>query len=298
MNMKLIPLVITLVVGIILAGSVLMPVINDVTAKSDTFVNEGYFYVDSVENQDSMTYKFEDGALTINDEVVALPTGSEYPDGLTIFYTEHICVRYDDGYFKVRGVANHNCYYMDVTVEEGTITGTYQWTDTPATVNWTYTEFVGMVGESTNRVMGKSMPHFMNSDSYLETTGLSNFGTIGYAVVHIAGSIEDGVTVNLYNQGSGAALTNLTVSNIQIDKTDVTDYVDLYKINKITFDVTDGANTATATYTIYTIPASVTADRANPMPDGQAAILTAIPVLIITALVVMAAGALYLKRDD
>lgn len=297
-KMNLITLVITLVVGVILAGSLLAPVVEDVTATSDTYTNEGYFYVESP-GDSSVTYLFQDNALTINGEAVPLPTGSEYPDGLTIFYTEHICVRYDDGLFKVRGVANHNAYYLNVTVQNGTITGEYQWSsEGVSTINWTYEEFVGMVGQTTDRVMGKSVEHYLNADSYIETTGLTNLTNIGWAVVHISGSITDGITVKLYNQGSGAELTTLTVSNVEIHYTEVANHIDLYKVDRITFDVTDGTNTASATYTIYTLPAQVTADRSNPMPTDQATIMGAIPIMVIVALLMLAVGAIAYRRAD
>lgn len=304
MENKIIMISIAAVIGIILLGSVLMPILDHATATSDTFMNKGYFYVDSVEDDDSITYKFQDGIFTIDGEPVSLPTGSQptgsqYPDGLTILYTEHICIRYDEGYMKVRGVANHNCFYINVTATNGTITGEYQWTTgDPSTVNWSYTEFVGMADQKTTRVMGTSSSHYINSDSYLETTGLTRFANMNaYYVVHIAGSMDDGITVNLYNQGNGAAITTITITDIQINTTQVDDYEDLYLVDSIMFTASDGTNTDNATYTIYTLPAEVSSDRSVPMPSNQTAILAAIPVMIILA-VLLGVVALVIRSRD
>ena len=57
-------------------------------------------------------------------------------------------------------------------------------------------------------------------------------------------------------------------------------------------------NTSNLTYSYFIVPASVTSELTNHLSNGEIAILNALPILIIVALVVMAAGALYLKRDD
>lgn len=296
---KLIIPIVGITVSIICLATILMPVINDATATSDTFTNEGYFYVDSVTSDESITYLFENGALKINGETVPLPTGSQYPDGLTIIYTEHICIRYDEGYMKVRGVANHNCFYLNVTATEGRITGTYQWTDgEPQPVNWTYTEFVGMANETTNRIMCKSQPQYMKSDSYIETTGLVRLPNItGYYVVHISGTIADGITVNFYNQGSGAAIDTITASSIQTNTTAVAGYENLYKLNSITFTASDGTNSDNVTFTIYTIPAAVTADRSMPLSNSEIGVLLAIPVMVILVILMAAASMIMRNRE-
>lgn len=286
MEIKIVGVTLAAFVSLVVLAAVLMPILDYTTATSDTYTNDGYFYVDSVEDDDSITYVFQDGALTIDGDPVSLPTGSQYPDGLTILYTEHICIRYDEGLMKVRGVANHNCFYLNITATNGSITGEYQWTTgDPASITWSYTEFVGMADEKTSRVMGTSSPHYINSDSYLETTGLTKFTNMNaYYVVHIAGSMDDGMTVKIYNQGSGAEITTVTVSDAQINTTAVEGHDDLYLVSSITFTASDGTYTDNATYTIYTLPAEVTADRSDPIPSNQAQLLMVIPIMIIVAI--------------
>ena len=74
MNNKLIPLVLTLVVGIILAGSVLMPVLNDVTKTEQTFVNNGVFNYGIFTPEDTYTLVYNntnlDGKITVNGTAV------------------------------------------------------------------------------------------------------------------------------------------------------------------------------------------------------------------------------------
>ena len=294
---KIIVPMITILVCVLVVGAVL-PVFADTSASEDTFTNKGYFYVDEVVEDQSITYKFEDHKFYINGEETALPTGSQYPDGLTILYTEHICIRYDGGYMKVRGVANHNAYYLNITVTNGTITGNYEWTvDNPnATVNWTYTEFVGMYPTETDRIMCKSEPQYLKTDSVIDTTGLVNLTNItGYYVVHITGTISDGITVKFYNQGNGAEINTITAEDITINKTEVSTHEDLYKVNSITFVANDGSHTDNVTFTIYTIPAEVTADRVVSMDPAMSTLFNMIPLIIVAGLVLSAVG-LYLYR--
>ena len=75
---NLLTLAITLTVGIILAGAMLMPIINEMTVTTDTFTNEGYFYMDEIDADSTRTILWDHTApnqLTIDsDNVVALPT--------------------------------------------------------------------------------------------------------------------------------------------------------------------------------------------------------------------------------
>lgn len=265
MDVKAIPaLIVGVMVAVVMVGAVL-PVFAETTAEQDTFRNSGYFYVDSVDDDETITYAYENHTLTVNGDNVPLPTGSQYPDGLTIIYTEHICIRYDGGDLKVRGVTSHSIATMNITVSEGNITGNYYWTTSPETeraIEWTYTEFVGIVPETTDRVMCKSEPQYIQSDSHIETTGLTKLTNINAThVIHISGTYDDGMTVNLYSSSNGDEITTLTVENISVNATEIRGYDDLYKLNSVTFDVTDGVNTDSVTYTIYTIPAEITVDK-------------------------------------
>lgn len=294
--------VVALVVAIVITVACAIPVISDSTKTEDTFTNTGYFYVDAVVDDESITYDYEDHSLKVNDVPVDLPTGSQYPDGLTIIYTEHICIRYDGGDLKVRGVTSHSISAMNITVTEGNITGTYAWTTSPETtrdIAWTYEEFVGMVPDATNRVMCKSEPQYLNSDSHIETTGLTKLTNINQTyVVHISGSIDDGITVNFYSSSDGSEITTVTAENITTNTVEVSGYDDLYKLNSITFTATDGEHTDDVTYTIYTIPVEVTAERTYHPDSTLSTMINVIPVLLIVSIIIGAVALFISNRRD
>jgi hypothetical protein len=285
MNMKIVGISLAAFIGIIVLGSVLMPILDDATAKTDTFKNDGYFYVDSVSDEESINYVFANNVLTINGVPVDNPSGSVYPDCITVFYTEHIVFRYDAGYIKIRGQVNSNATAINLVVTEGTITGTYTSSTGDHDADWTYTEFTGMVTSEESRIMAKNVPQYINSDSLIDTTGLSHPTGFDFFVIHLTGSMDDGITVNLYNQNTGAAITNVTVSNATVNATPVSGYEDLYQLNSVTFTLTDSNSvSADVTYTIYTVPSEVTAERSVHFNDGQIAIFDAIPIMIIVAI--------------
>ena len=284
---KIVMGVISIAVAIIVLMS-MIPIFTDAGASEDTFVNRGYFYVDSIEEDESITYHFEDGTLTINGTEVPSPSDNTYPDGITIFFTEHITVRMDGSLMRIKGQVNVGCTALDLTITNSTITGTYTATNT-STANWTYTKFTGMVTSETNRVMSQPVPQYVNSDSLIETTGFTR--AVGdYYVIHVSGSIDDGVTVNLYTQGSGTIVTTVTVSNIQINYSPVNGYEDLYLVDNITFTLTKDDAISNVTYSIYTIPAEVTAERSAHASPVESTLIGLIPLLMMVGILLTAVG--------
>lgn len=288
-------LIVALVIGIIMATTAILPLASDYS-EAKTFSNEGYFYVDSVEDGESINYVLSDGILTINGVAVAPPSSTTYPDGLTVFYTEHIVFRYDGGAIKIRGQVNSNATAINLVITEGTITGTYTSSTGDHDASWTYTEFVGMVTTEESRIMAKNTPQYINSDSLIDTTGLSHPANMDFYVIHLTGSMDDGMTINLYNQSSGAAIDDITVSNIAINTIEVEGYIDLYKLNSVTFTLTDTNEVSSdVTFTVYTVPAEVTADPDN--PDTYKNLIEIVPLMAFIMLVVAAAAMIISKRD-
>lgn len=79
MNNKLIPLVITLVVGVILAGTILVPAINDATTKTTTYTNTNYDFEVTSSIDAPITYTLGDNnELLINGTALELASGVNY----------------------------------------------------------------------------------------------------------------------------------------------------------------------------------------------------------------------------
>lgn len=291
--------IVGITIAVIVCAVILIPVVQDATATNDTFVNKGYFYVDSIEDGDSWNYHFEDGVLTINGVQAPTPSDNTYPDGLTIFFTEHITARFNtSGKIVIKGQTNSTCEGIDLTISNGTITGTYTHGGTVTNANnWQYTKFVGMSTSVEDRVMSQPVPQYLHKDSLIDTTGFTYSSKLSsYYVVSVTGSIDDGITINMFSQGDGSPILQTTVSNIQMDYTQSNTHDDLYILNKITFDLTKDGVTDTATYTIYTVPASVTADRLVQIDSTTAQLINVIPLLVIIGIVMLAVGAMIYYR--
>lgn len=279
---NLLTLAITLTVGIILAGSLLMPVISDATETERTFENTGYYYMTDVGADESYTYEFVSSpakAWTVNGEALSFPEGA-----FNVLVTDEHFVR-SNGQIESSSVAS-----MTVTVTAESITGTYTASGVSHDIDWAVDGFYGAVPTKDSFIMtNPDATTYVKSDTEVLGFGLSNLSG-QYPIFHIVGDMEN-VTVTSPD-------TSITIANVAINKTPVDGFIDLYKFESITFDATKGDNTATITYNRVIVPTEVMAELSQHLNSGEIAILNALPVLIIVALVMMAAGALYLKRDD
>lgn len=281
MNNKLIPLCITLVVGIILAGSVLMPVLNDATTTEKTFENTGYYYMTDVGADESYTYEFVSSpakAWTVNGEALTFPEGA-----FNVIVTDEHFVR-SNGQIESSSVAS-----MTVTVTAESITGTYTASGVDHDIDWAVDGFYGAVPTKDSFIMtAPDATTYVNSDTEVIGFGISNLSG-QYPIFHIVGDMEN-VTITSPD-------SSITISNVAINKTAVDGFIDLYKFESITFDATKGDNTAEITYNRVIVPTEVTAELTNHLTPGQIALISAIPVLVIVALLVVAVGVVARRND-
>ena len=298
MKANILTLAITLTVGIILAGSLLMPVISDATTTEKTFLNKGYYEMTYTEADDvSMTWDSTDPhKVTVNDVVIDLPATADLPGPINIICGDDWFIRYTGTglqFYPSTGssVNAGSGVDMTVTASEGTVTITTN--AEPAVTKTAYYTFLYVVSENGAYVMkNTNEAAYVHKDSEIYGIGRSTV-TGGYVKIKITGSIDDGFTAS--EVGSSA----YTFGDITVNYTTESEYIDLYRLSSLQFAVTDSSeNTSNLTYSYFIVPASVTSELTNHLSNGEIAILNALPILIIVALVVMAAGALYLKRDD
>lgn len=302
---NLLTLAITLTVGIILAGSLLAPVISDATTTERTFENEGYFYVEKISADDDRTITIEwdrdaFGTMIWNGTNVDVST---WPSGGYTVAT--------DGVSKIirMGMGNSvalqtlgdsfssgggNTKHMEITIANGTITAnSILLNDTTYSVTTTYTEVWAYSLTPTDYVMKKADKiAYLNEDSEYLAMGVTTV-TQWNTIIKVTGTVSDFDVSIVYPSGVTATTTN---KEVVIERND--EYTDLYELDKLTFTVSDGTTTVDAIYSYFIVPAKVTSELTNHLDDGEIAIMNAIPIMIIVALVVMAAGALYLRRTD
>lgn len=313
MNNKLIPIVLTLVVGIILAGSVLVPVLNDATKTEQTFTNDGYIRLGEISAEDTETYTItwtyeNPGQFVINDDVYVMPsgstTGSVFP--YTLFATDGWGLRY----LKNSTDTNLNLYgsgesasllwYAGATAQDTVVitlsagSATFVKNST-TTATMEYTNVFLPDSDGAYVLKKGDTSAYLNADSVIYSTGRTSavFGTNNIAInINLNGNVE-GVEVD------AIAPTGFTVSNVVVDSSEVNGYKDLYKFDKVTFDITQTSTSidVEAVYSQVIVPYQVTAELSDHLTPGQIALLGAIPVLVIVALLVVAVGVVARRND-
>lgn len=310
MNTKLITIALTLVVGIILAGSVLMPVLNSATEKERTFTNQGYFTYDAVNENTDLTIDFDPatpGVITIGEKTVTMP---EENGNWTICGSENFTVRY----VKTASSTNLQCYGSN-----GYIAGDPSATTTVLHVDVDATEMTFERNTSTTKTYsmgthgfvintdgnGALMLKYANEKAYVlgdsevylcGTTFVTGSGTNDFVGVFGYGSLDDGLTMNAF-YGTGGGQNTISFGDVTATYEAVNGFNDLYQVDKFEFPLTQNSATVTATYSYFVVPTEVTAERTAHLTDGQIALMGAIPVLVIVALLVVAVGVVARRND-
>ena len=301
---NLLMLVVTLTVGIILAGSLLMPVLSDATTTERTFTNTGAFYIDA-DPTDTYTIAYnkasEPGVIYINGDALDIAFSNSY----TVFSIDNAIMRtISDNTLQWKG----NGQYMtgiskvDLTVSNGSVTGTYigvggNETSWPTT---TYTEchiasptredLVMTSYNSTNKVLGDSDIFAFGQTAVKNNTVMLLF--------KITGNVKDGVEITALNSTTGDVDASATITDISVNATAVNGYRDLYDLTSITFKVEYDSTVTDATYTAYIVPTTVTAELSQHLNAGEIALLNALPILVIIGLVMVGVGAILVRNRD
>ena len=313
MKANILTLAITLTVGIILAGSLLMPVISDATTTEKTFENKGYFYMDKIAASDADAYTIEwssatAGVIAVNgvDVNVSDWSPTSYGQTITIFATESDIFRVGMGsggnsllWVQIRGgtisYAQASSSF-DATIESGTATIYLDSETSPRTLS--YTDAYMIASEKSDYIMKRAADEvYMLKDSPIYSIGVTSIaaGSGTDTVVFGVEGTADDVDISVIRQST---VNEITLTEPVINKTAVSGYVNLYTFKEITFTATELATDTDCVYSYVIVPTTITAELSQHLAPGEIAILNALPILIIVALVVMAAGALYLKRDD
>lgn len=299
MNNKLITICITLVVGVILAGSVLMPVLNDATTTHKTFTNSGYYDMTYTET-DELTLAWDytnPNVATINNESVSLPT--TLPGSVNILCGDDWFLRWNASslqfYSTASGSVNASVAdstSMSITASNGSMTVTNT-ASTPVTQTVAYSFMYVIDPDGKYLMKDKDAAVLVNGDSEIYAIGRST--TTGLAIkLKITGTIDDGFTAEQIGTSSATNIGDVTANY-----TAKSGYLDLYELTSLTVPITygEGDSVYTAGYTYYIVPAEVTAELSQHLTSGEIALMGAIPVLVIVALLVVAVGVVARRND-
>lgn len=296
MSNKIIGVVLTVVVGVIMLGSVFAPILADAMATEDTFTNEGAFYVEA-DPSDTYTLEYSltdaPGVLVINGENATVPF-----TGYSVLILDKSILRAEgaDNTLQYRGDSQSiaGISKLDITISNGEVTGTYRlkWDSAETSDHsWPTTTYTTAYVASTTAqdliMSNYNNPVKMNGVSEIFAFGQTAIGNTN-VLVKISGSIDDNVTVSVLDRTTGEAIT-ATITNLSINKTAVDSHIDLYELNSITFTATlEDESTANMTYSAYIVPAEVTAERAVHFDAAALAVLGSLMVVFIVAILLIA----------
>ena len=298
MNTKVIAISITAFIGIIVLGSVLMPILDDATATTDKFTNDGYFTYNAVTDDTDVTFTWDPAdpqKLTMGDKVLDMSTILTTNGTLTIIGSDNFTCRYYHsdviaGAIQIYGSDGYKSYTPSNETATVTVTVTNTSLDFDGTTDKSYTmgnrgfviNFDGN-GALTLKYSDQAAYALKDSEIYLcGTTMVTGSGTNDFVGVFGYGSIDDGVTLSSFYGDTGG--NTVSFGTPTITYTEDPDHIDLYQISKVDFALTQNAATVDATYSYFVVPTEVTAERSVHFTDNQNAILGAIPIMIIVAI--------------
>lgn len=288
---NLLTLVITLTVGIILAGSLLMPVISDAQRgyETETFTNpSGYgaeYVTTATITLESGTLKYNDAAYTVGNSKIPMIIADNLNFQINANSTGSNNIIYYDADGPVR---SDNIKALDLTLADGSIELTYtDANDVEETItipcSWAY------VVTTTAGVKDYTVYNLYGSSKNVYYSSIKDYHANGYTMS--GDTIESVASVS-----EGAATLNGEEATLQVSGfTEVSGYNQVY-YGTISYNagisVTDGETTVYPWFAV--LPTTVTG---YVEPDKAMDILSAIPVLIIASLVLIASSAIILRRD-
>lgn len=305
---KLVGMVVTITVAIILAGSLLVPVLSDQAAANDTFTNDGFYTYDAVTSDTDVTITWEKtnpGVITIGETEVTMPTGN---GNWTVVGSENFTLRF----IRTASYAGFQCYgangFMSVlTVDTDSatiavtsatmiITKTVGDTDTSKSYNMGTHGFVlnpDGDGDLTLKHPADSAYILGDSEIYLcGTTYVTGSGTNDYVGVFGYGTYDDLTMSSFYGNTSP---NTVSFGDVTATYTEVDSYINLYTIEKFEFELTQNSASVDAIYSYFVVPTEVTAERAVHFSSAESAMILVIPVLVIVAILMMAV--VMIRRD-
>lgn len=318
MDNKLVMISIAAVIGIIVLGSVLMPILDDATTVNETFTNEGYYTLNKVtdETESVITWSTDTPKIVNVDGTDIDMSNIGVNRSYTILGSDTVIVRYldngTDTFFQAFGFVYSSLISNSGTGKEVIITisnGDAKWevsdngvVDDTATRTYSIgTDCFEINPTNTGdyiAVMKKAnLPAYVKGDSTIRLMGTSITNYSSAIALYGVGTIDDGLEISTVYKPSN--ITTVTYSDPVVTDERISAYKDLYSLDKFDFTITrDSSSPVAVTYSYFIVPAEVTAERSVHFTDGQNAIFAAIPVMIILAVLLGVVALVIRSRMD
>lgn len=298
-NMKILGIVIAAAVSIIVLGSVLMPVFNDVSDNSETFTNDGYVKLSLIDENTTASFSWDH----TNPKVIVcngVPVDmSAIPEDMQISVVgaDSFVVRYENlagnlsrlicngvgGQMLIISSGENNA---TMSINNGVFSVDFGSGVRTKTLNNGY--YVNALGDYVLKFTDS--PAYVSDDTLVLAGITSPSQSVSVAVFGI-GTIRSMEITPTFQTG-------YTIKNIVINSEAVSGYDDLHKLSAITFKIVDDATSEEydATYSYFAVPVNVVVHESGTLTDGQLSLLRAIPVMIIIGILMMVVGVIRSKE--
>jgi len=283
-KMNALTLIITLVVGVILTGALLAPVIDDATDHTVVYTNsasgESYIFAN-----ETVTFSWDGAEYLVNNEPTT-PLSNSY----ATITSDLVSVRWATAgpsiMFFDTGVAYQTTTFK-LTAANGSLTGTYSTTtDSDVAVNVSYETLYYQDATGSFVMTSGTSPIYLHGNTEIIVNGFNTNigGSGGGRFFLVSGTLDDGLAL----VAGGTTYTDYTVNATKISNVD-----DVYAVTSIVFENVNGVD---VTLNRFIVPATITTTEIG--FDGSDALLKAIPIMVIVALLMAAVGAIALRRAD
>lgn len=292
---KNITTILAVTVGIIMIGSILAVVISGFDSETLTYTNEGIPYATMDEDSHTIVISYDgtDYSITSDGESTEVPDLSLYGSATIVYGSDGLVRLGSNGYvrgFTTSGLGGLNVDEdTPITVVTNSDGATISDGATTLAYPFTPSHYIAVSGDyvlcQNPRVTDDTviLAGITSYNSYVET--IAWYGT---------GTIEEITASVIY-----ASLTDSkTVSSVSAEVNTTAITTDLVKIDSIVFtaELSDSSE-YTATFSYFLAPMTITYENAMYVGDGAAGLLSAVMVVSILA-VLMVAVKLVKGRDD
>ena len=296
MRTNLLTLIITLVVGVILAGSILAPIVSDYGG--DTVVHNSLGHraklvedADSTEETHTIRVTYLTPSITIDDVEIEGTEGTWYDLIISDSFALHYQWKENATISVTTFSVSNNKGVIDVLYDVTTFTisgntTTYNFGNATVTRIMSWYSYYDESGDHVNALMYQGIPV---TTVYLKSIEDVRGYTIDSTYNKVYGFIGDTVEADKHAGVEGRELT----ATYSLGEYSSNSEIKTLSIGRSTGDYTivDGETTYPFS---FVLPYEVTAP--NSLKE-YSALLTAIPLLLIIGLVITSLGAIYLRRE-
>ena len=297
MDMKIVGISVAVLVSLVVLAGVLMPVLEDATSTTATFTNEGVPFAEP----DSGTHTIvldSTGMKTDGESVTGLQM--LYGNSVSILYCENNVVRWStNGEVQVIGntnlsgqrrvIGDTDNETITFTISGNSVTGSC--TTTP---NVTFSDVLAYPTADESAKYRQGTQHYYTDDTDLIIAGgFTNHPEGGQMALVMTGTV-DNLTADYVWYYSVPA----TVEDIDVQTSNIT--TNLNQVDKIlvTMDITATGDNYEVTYTQFLSEATGTYQNPGFVGSASSEILSAIPLIVIAALIIGVVAIVVRSRLD